>query len=371
MATRDYTLGRGKILFKKSGAAGYLDLGNAPALSISVSVDKIEHLSSREGLSVKDLEVITKLGMAGSFTLDEPNAVNLAMFLMSTGATAANQSADGAPTIANVALGGAAALGSWFPLYKTANLTKSVDAAVAADTNTGTSIVTSGGTPGAGCTASRTYTIVVSASGTPDVFMWKRNDGTWTYGVNVTGAAQTLEDGITVTFDSTTTSLANDKFTFTVTVTPAGSSRVFSLDPASVATVTDGSNTLVSGVAGVGHYLIDYAAGMIFINPNQPGTNALDGSETLVFTTIDLLAADRVLTSGGTLTSLTGDLYFVGAPPQGRIVDVQGFCSLSPNGDWSLVGTDWMQIQFNIEFLKVDGVDGLVHLTDRGKAGTA
>jgi len=251
MATRDYTLGKGKVLFKKSGAAGYTDLGNAPAFTVSVTVDKLEHLSSRSGLSTKDLEVITKLGMAGSFTLDEPNSENLAMFVMSdAGAVAADQSivAAGAfDTITDIVAG------QWYPVTKSAV-------------------------------------------------------------------------------------------------------RIFNLDIVAVTGSVEGTDFLVDKVVGL-FYAIPGG------NLDAPATDAVFGA------TCTALALTKTATDGGTLTTLAGDLYFVGDPPQGRIIDVMGYCNLTPNGDWALIGTDWMQIQFNVEFLKVEGVDGLIHLTDRGKAG--
>ena len=45
MATRDYTLGKGKVLFRPEGQDGYIDLGNAPAFAINVSIEKLEHFS--------------------------------------------------------------------------------------------------------------------------------------------------------------------------------------------------------------------------------------------------------------------------------------------------------------------------------------
>lgn len=87
----DYTIGKGKLLFKAVNTNGYLDLGNCPDFKVSVKTEKKEHYSSRTGLQTKDMEVITKITATGSFTLDEPNVDNLNLFIMGDGATDTTQ----------------------------------------------------------------------------------------------------------------------------------------------------------------------------------------------------------------------------------------------------------------------------------------
>lgn len=49
------------------------------------------------------------------------------------------------------------------------------------------------------------FYVEIDSVGSPDTFKWRRrNSGSWTSGVSITGAAQTLADGVTVTFGSTT-----------------------------------------------------------------------------------------------------------------------------------------------------------------------
>lgn len=48
------------------------------------------------------------------------------------------------------------------------------------------------------------FAIEIDATGTPDTFKWQKNGGSYTTGVSITGAAQSLADGITVTFGATT-----------------------------------------------------------------------------------------------------------------------------------------------------------------------
>ena len=48
------------------------------------------------------------------------------------------------------------------------------------------------------------FEVEMQTAATPDTFRWRKNRGAWTSGVAVTGAAQNLSDGVTVTFGATT-----------------------------------------------------------------------------------------------------------------------------------------------------------------------
>jgi 3-mercaptopyruvate sulfurtransferase SseA len=63
-----------------------------------------------------------------------------------------------------------------------------------------------------------TFTVEIDSVGTPDTFRWSLNSGaTWTSAVAITGGAQTLVSGLTVSFGSTTGHALNDSWTFTAT----------------------------------------------------------------------------------------------------------------------------------------------------------
>jgi hypothetical protein len=85
-STENYLLGRGRILFDRFDAngnpQGFIDLGNAPDFSISISKDMLEHFSSRSGLRVKDLSVVRELSASFVFTLEEFSLQNLLLALM-------------------------------------------------------------------------------------------------------------------------------------------------------------------------------------------------------------------------------------------------------------------------------------------------
>ena len=83
----NYTLGRGRLLFnrKVNGAfTGLRDLGNATNFTLSMSTEKLDHYSNRQGIRVKDKSVLTSMAITGAFTLDEIMADNLAMTFLAS-----------------------------------------------------------------------------------------------------------------------------------------------------------------------------------------------------------------------------------------------------------------------------------------------
>lgn len=69
-------------------------------------------------------------------------------------------------------------------------------------TGSGLSDITSGGTYSG--TTTSTYEVEIDGTGTPDTFKWKKDSGAYTTTVAITGSAQTLAEGVTVTFAATT-----------------------------------------------------------------------------------------------------------------------------------------------------------------------
>lgn len=99
-----------------------------------------------------------------------------------------------------------------FTLVATAG--KAIEAKVF--TGSGLNDLTSGGTYTD--TASALFTIIIDHTGTPDTFKWKKGSGSFTTGVSITGSAQTLSNGVTVTFAATTGHTLNDQWTVQATV---------------------------------------------------------------------------------------------------------------------------------------------------------
>ena len=88
-STDNYTLGKGVVYFDKydftnTEYLGERDLGNAPAFTFNLALEKLEHFSSRGGLKAKDKEIISQITPGVTFTLDEVNKDNLAMLTLAT-----------------------------------------------------------------------------------------------------------------------------------------------------------------------------------------------------------------------------------------------------------------------------------------------
>jgi len=86
-STDNYTLGKGIVFFDKKDSitslyGGERDLGNAPAFTFNIAIEKLEHYSSRGGLKAKDKEIISQITPGVSFTLDEINKENLALLTL-------------------------------------------------------------------------------------------------------------------------------------------------------------------------------------------------------------------------------------------------------------------------------------------------
>lgn len=79
-------------------------------------------------------------------------------------------------------------------------------------TGSGLDDMTNSGTP----TASKDFKVEIDGTGTPDTFKWSKDGGsTWeATGVQITGAAQSLSDGVSITFGATTGHTLGDYWEF-------------------------------------------------------------------------------------------------------------------------------------------------------------
>lgn len=79
---RNYTIGKGRAYFKKEGGE-WRALGNVPSLEFTPEIEKLEHFSSMEGVKTKDRTVVISKKGTVKITMEEWNADNLAMALLS------------------------------------------------------------------------------------------------------------------------------------------------------------------------------------------------------------------------------------------------------------------------------------------------
>jgi len=84
MSTRVYTLGRGMLLFKPVGEAGFEDFGNVKDFSLTVETEKLEHYSTASGIKVKDAEIVKSQDFNVSFEIDELKTETLEKFALAS-----------------------------------------------------------------------------------------------------------------------------------------------------------------------------------------------------------------------------------------------------------------------------------------------
>lgn len=251
MPAADYTLGRGRVLFKRAGTNGFLDLGNSPDFQIALEAEKLPHFNSQSGLRVKDKEVTLEQILTVTFTLDEPVANNLSLFFSAEDATEATVASG---SVADEAL--VARLDKWIQL---ANY--NIDAGTFALTGVG-------GTP--------TYTL--------------------------------------------------------------GTDYELLADQGWVRALSGGAITEALAIEA------DY-------DHNGVTTQSIDMA---------------------TKSVIEGEVYFLGDPATGRIIDIHAKVSLSAEGEFPLISEDWLAFNFTAEALKDSAIStGLGKLIDRGVAAAA
>lgn len=248
MPANDYTIGRGCVLFRKTGQTGLCELGNSPDFKLNIESEKLPHFSSKSGLKTKDREVVLQQIFNAAFTLDEPVAKNLALFFMANDPT---ENTVGSGSVVDEAA--TSVEGKWIRLGNH-NLTK------------GTVVVT-------------------GTAGTP-VFV----EGT--------------------------------------------------------------------------DFKINHAAGYLFTIPTADGGSI--GDVTTLEVDYDHTGVVTQTIDAGTVTTITGELTFLGDPGAGRIIDIRGNVTLASEGELPLISDDWTQFNFTAEFIDDDSFPGVLEIVDRG-----
>lgn len=85
MEPRNYTLGRGKVLFARFAAgttvaSEFRHIGNTPEFNLTIESENLDHFSSDEGVREKDDSVALEVNRTGSIVCDDIQAENVALF---------------------------------------------------------------------------------------------------------------------------------------------------------------------------------------------------------------------------------------------------------------------------------------------------
>lgn len=92
MATKNYTLGRGKVSISrfKEGTqvpAGFYYIGNTTEFNLTIESETLDHFSSDEGIREKDDSVPLEVTRTGSLITDNIDPKNVALFFFGTDST--------------------------------------------------------------------------------------------------------------------------------------------------------------------------------------------------------------------------------------------------------------------------------------------
>lgn len=165
--------------------------------------------------------------------------------------------------------------------------------------------------------ASAYFEVEIDAEGTPDTFRWRKDGGTWNTGVSITGAAQTLSDGQTITFAATTDHTLGDKWAignlYNEACTESGNQ----------AQITDSTKRL--------------------LNPNSPPTFTDSGGETVLY--IDYTSGTAYFTGNVATVTVTGNNGYIvesGLEKVGYLVDWKLDFTLDM-ADASRMGQEWKE----------------------------
>lgn len=134
------------------------------------------------------------------------------------------------------------------------------------------------------------------------------------------------------------------------------------VDATTVTGARNVSNVVVevgaSTITALGNYEVDLEKGRIYIEPDAPDIE--DGDDVEV--TYDVGAGTRTVIIGKG-EEIRGALRFISANPVGAQRDYYWpYVALTSNGDYALKGSEWQQMSFNVEVLKLDDDTDLVYV---------
>src|SRR5574343_981499 len=126
---------------------------------------------------------------------------------------------------------------------------------------------------------------------------------------------------------------------------PAGVRKI------SAVIVKKGATTLVAGT----DYTVDLTLARLTILTTS--VTLTNGDDLTVDYTIDASTRDRVISKSKTIE---GSLRFVASNPSGKLQDYfMPWVKVTPNGDFPLIGEEWLKMSLNVEVLKKGTLEAL------------
>lgn len=315
--TDNYTLGKGVVFFNQlvdSTYQGERDLGNAPAFTFNIALEKLEHFSSRGGLKAKDKEIISQITPGLTFTLDEVNKENIALLTL------------GDTTVETQVLGNVAAEVVIANLDKRSDLDFRGISSWTLPYDGGSVIFVLGETvTGAGGAIG----IVTSITG-------DATSGTLT--LALTNATAFVDDEA-ITGSGTGAAVVNSSVGGTIYVTTP---TILVQDDADTVTYVSGTD-----------YTIDVSLSDEKIGRVKFLTGGSIVAGETVHITYGYAALTYTLIAAFANTQIIGKLRFVSDNPAGNQQELEVWSvSLTPAGDTAFIGDDWSTMEFAGEILK-------------------
>jgi len=325
--TDNYTLGKGIVFFDQKNLdtglyVGERDLGNAPAFSFNIALEKLEHFSSRGGLKAKDKEIISQITPGVTFTLDEINKQNLALLTLAE-LNDVVQAAGGVVAEEVIAHPGMRSdlanrsIGHYSLPYDTGTVIFVVGEVVSGTTGVGTVLALAAGSD---ATTGTLYISLTTAGFVQDEAI--TGDGSGAAVVNSL-LGEVLQENVII--------LVQD----------------------------DGDAvTYEAGIEGTGNYQVltdmkDGTIGRILINTDQTSPTAEIVEGDVLHITYGFFDATYTEVRAFKETQIEGKLRFVSDNPAGTQQELEIWrCSLTPSGDTAMIGDDWSTLGFTGEILK-------------------
>jgi hypothetical protein len=359
MRNPNYVVGRGKLYFNQfltgtktlSGGSRYL--GNSPKLTSSQNEDKLKHYSSDEGLKVQDAAVSISNDLSLAFALDDIAPENLAMWFRGA--------------VENSVIAGGAVVGE---AHDAISLGTYIQLGLSAGDPIGARNVSAVTVAKPGTAA--TGTITLSTAPPVDTDSVTIGGVAYTFaavpaGANDVPLGATLADAATNLAAAINADDAANAFSATVAgavvtihadATGVGGNAITlakaAATPANVtvsgATLAGGSVAGSTAVAAPGNYEVDAVTGRVLILDDAANLN--DG-DNLVFAYTAAAGTEEIVIAAGTV--IEGRLEFMANNAAGENRDyLWPFVQISPNGDFSLKGDGWQEMEFSVEVLKLN-----------------
>lgn len=329
----DLMIGAGKVYFRRWDGDGNptvrRHLGNVESFNLTPTIEKIQKNSSMDAARELYAEAVKSQSYKATLTIDEFNPYNLALGLYGDEGIEEQAQRSVADELHTVTLGSPISVPYKNisqviinPLTATpSSIGRPASFAVVGSPGTG-SISASGTYIGANTDVyyiTITQPNSVSGTITDAEFTWKKGlGGVDSAPVTVTGAPQSIAEGVSVTF------------------APGSSGQDFVAGEIYAIDVTAANSRYLEGI----DYIIDDTQLRAGVIPIPDTSHIPDGAKVRVSYNVPEAKYPKIM--GGVVKKIEGDLLFIGDPSLGRSYVAEFWhVSITPTGDIGLIGEDW------------------------------